>query len=319
MGQRYVKPNSRATIGARVLPSMPSRIEIDLVPANDNKVRVKPANDNIPGRGKPRTTFVQPGIIRGISRAIRGIAIQGAVVPVPRFDIWNQPEPQQAPLPAYYLRPGGRFNWCAYPGGFGGAMISTLTYLPPNTPQGNACIGLQALPGGNDGLPDKPPAGATTFAYWRYSNTDLTRYEHLWSIQNGMLAYVRPYPLPAPIREAGYAPSPRLAYQRKPKENVKEKKFAAAAMEAAQFALTIATEGWEAVEKMYANLPDWARTAKNGHDKLLLVLEHFDHIDWEGAIRDIYGDQSTDRLLAKLLSKAKRFPGHHIPPPEMAF
>lgn len=209
-------------------------------PVNDNGNRVPPKRGGMVIRNPV-------GAMIGLTR---GMIIADAIGIVPGQ--------QPVAFPAVFLGVGGRYSFCPNPSGFGGPFNSNQSYFPGSTAVQivtPACAALQALPGGTDGMPDPyDPAVASAVGVWRYSNTAMTRYSHLWSLKNGARQWVMPEVLPS-IRQAS-AVVPTAPPPPKTPAKGREKKFILNSR-----ALSFVTEVGDVVDCLFSGLPGGQKAA----------------------------------------------------------
>lgn len=305
MGRVYPVGNApQATIGggARPLPAPPLEMPgYKPFPMSGRSWPVpKPSNDNIPpgggGPGRVRGLDLNK-IIRGAIGLTRGRIIIGAVGIVPGV------EPVAIPSP--FLAPNGVFSYCANPSGYGGPFSSWLPYFPGGIAPGiqpNACIGLQALPGGNDGMPDpynaaNPAHRANGMGMYRYSNLEQTRYSHIYSIKNGTYGMVAINRLPTQRQAGASVPNPPRP---EPPKAGREKKFIIRGGLAR--ALSLLTEAGDFADCMFSGLPGSVKAAAysdyNGRlgkgAKALLAYDHWHSINWDKVATCVVQNQIED-------------------------
>lgn len=261
-----------------------------------------PANDNFPP-GKPPPKKPRPirrPNIRGLIGLSRWPIIWGAVGIVPGFET----------VPAPVVGTGGFISWCLKPNGYGPAQPSVTPYFPqgtlPSSPQvqPNSCIDLQALPGGNDGVPDAPSQRRLwdEVGIYRYTNNFATRYTHMRSWKRAGMFNVSQSKIPG-VRSGGHTlPSTKLP--RPPR--AKERKFIFRGP--LRLAVDFASEVGDFIECLWQGLPGSAKraayAAKGSRlgkaDKARAAYDGFHSIDWGSVAACVYANEVEDRFLGKL-------------------
>lgn len=255
-----------------------------------------PDNDNNPpGRPKPpKRGMRMPKPIRPMLPGW-GISALDAVGVVPGFST--------PPVPAVWLSPGGRWAVCPNPSGFGGPF-SSITYLPGSLQINmNACISLQALPGGNDGYPN-PAVDPRNMGAWRYTNTAQTRYSHLWSIKDGKRGWMAEPLLPA-LRQAS-AGSPKPPPLPAPPKKDKEQKFI---MQGRFWQMVnLATEAGDVADCMFSALPGQTKARTYGEyggrlgkwAKAQTAYDNWGSINWTKVASCMYANALEDAAYGRL-------------------
>ena len=242
-------------------------------PANDNIAPV-PVGPRMPARLTPADFLGAIGQMSIISQVIEVGAAIGE---------------QQAP--AFFAKFGHQwyYSYCPNPGGFGPVQSSSLVYFPQGTSgpsprvQRNACAGLQALPGGDDGVPDRGNIfGVSGAGFYRYSNVAQTRYTHIRSMKNCYFGMRNVQVLPAYRQATAGARKPPAL----PKKEEKEKKFIIRGP--LRSALNFFTETGDVVDCLFKALPSGVRAkAYDFYDgrlgkgaKAMWAYDYFDSLDW---------------------------------------
>lgn len=219
-------------------------------------------------------------IPRGVGmfvEGMRGVAIFNAIGVIPGQGPVAMPEP-------FLTGPGGRFSYCRNPSGYGPVFSSWLGYFPGQLKVNpNACIGLQALPGGNDGFPDPWQPGERDKGMYRYTNLDKTRYTHLWSVRDGTMAFRYPEVLPSYRQSSVNVPMPPPP---RPPEKAKEKKFIFRG--GLRSAVDLLSEVGDVVDCLFKGLsPAQRRNYYSSYGgrlgkgaKALAAYENFHELDW---------------------------------------
>jgi len=283
------------TIGVGDFPPLP-------IPANDNRR---------PGRGM---YIPSPG--KAIISHVQGMIIDSVGI-VPGFL-----NPVGAPQMGYIIKPGGRYSYCPQPNGFGGPFSCSQVYFPGGSYVGgwlntNACLDLQALPGGNDGSPD--PGSAYNQGVWRYSNIARTRYSHLFSIRQGQRAWIQPEVISPIVTAGNLAPAAGPRIPAPPPKGTKEKKMIVTGRVAQviNFFSELADYG----DCMYSGLSAQRRrevmSATRGQarmvDKLHAVYDHWDELQWDKITTCLVENHYEDKLygkIGKIVGRANRKRGN---------
>lgn len=265
--------------------------------------------------------FRKPRI--GLPGLGRGKIIWDAVGVWPGLDV----------IPAPVIGTNGIYSWCPTPTGHGPPQDSILPYFPlgngPTAPrvQATSCQSLQALPGGQDGIPDPPTSVSlrnSGYGVYRWSNTNMDRYSHIRSFKNAGMFNVSTYAPPS-IRQATNGPPKPPPYP-KPQKG-REKKFILG-KGMARF-LSFITETGDVIDCLWAGLPAaskfMAYSAKGGRlgkaDKAVAVYDGWHGIDWGKVATCIVANEIEDRVYGNLgrwtgraNRRSGRFAGYEVGP-----